>query len=515
MNTLVKNSELQDFMNSLKYAYEQGIDAVILQDPGFISVIKTNFPKLGIHMSTQAGIMNSSHACLFSEVESINLARELDKKSIASIRNKYKKNLEIFVHGALCACISGSCLFSSLLGGRSGNRGKCAQPCRKLYNGVFLLSAKELCLIDCLPEIINLGIQSIKIEGRMRTPFYTFTTTSVYRKAIDSFYKNQFKVTPQMKQELADAFSREFTEGKFSGKYLFNLKQASGTSNIKERVYQVKTRPIKLEKRTGSSTLPAVKAKESSSKTLIIRVYNEKDALISDRYADIICLDIFHKDFEKIKKQLKNPLYAVTPRIMFDSDLENLKSSIGKSNPAGLLAGNPGILNMGFKLPVIMDYNSNCFNDIQLEYYESLGAKPIISPELSAAELAEFKNKDFIALIHGKIRLMTLAHDLPENTIRDEKGFDFEVKKIHNGVEILNGKELGLFNKIRVLLNAGINQFFIDTESKKIKDEKGREIDLSLETLLKIYRDLINRKTIDTGKIQRHYNLGWVKTGVI
>ncbi len=505
MNTLVKNSELQEFIDYIKYAYEQGIDAVIIQDPGFISIIKNNFPKLDIHMSTQAGIMNSNHANLFSGVESINLARELNKKNIEFIRKKYKKNIEIFVHGALCACISGSCLFSSLLGGRSGNRGKCAQPCRKLYNGAFLLSTKELCLIDHLPEIIKLGINSIKIEGRMRTPFYTYTTASIYRKAIDSFYNGNFKITFKMKQELSDAFSREFTEGKFTDKFIFNMKQASGTSNVRERIYEVESKPIILEKRTCSSNLLEVKSRSSSGKKLIVRVYNEKDALVADKYADIICLDMFHKDFEKIKKQLSKPLYALTPRIMFDSDLEKIKSKIKKLNPDGLLAGNLGIVNMNLGIPIILDYNSNCFNDLQLAYYESLGTKPIISPELSLKEFESFKNKDFIVFSHGKIRVMTLAHDLIEKKITDERGFNFYVKKIFNGVEILNEKELGMFNKLRTLIKSGINQLYIDTESNK---------NCSIKEILDLYRQILEGKTPNASKLQKHYNLGWAELGV-
>jgi len=505
MNTLVKNSELQEFIDSLKYAYEQGIDAVIIQDPGFIQIIRANFPKLDIHMSTQAGIMNSSHANLFSDIESINIARELSKKNIESIRKKYKKNIEIFVHGALCACVSGSCLFSSLLGGRSGNRGKCAQPCRKLYNGVFLLSTKELCLLDRLPEIINLGIDALKIEGRMRTPFYTYTTASVYRKAIDSFYKGNFKITSKMKQELADAFSREFTEGKFADKFIFNMKQASGTSNVREMMYEVESKGLTLDKRFGSNKLPEIKSKPSPGKKLIVRVYNEQDAITAENYAEIICLDMFHKDFEKIKKQLSKPLYAATPRIMFDSDLEEIKTRIKKLNPAGLLAGNLGIIGMNFNLPIILDYNSNCFNDLQLDYYNSLGASPIVSPELSLKELETFKNKDFIVLAHGKIRLMTLAHDLIAKRIIDEKGFNFYVNKIHNGVEIINGKELGLFNKLRTLIKSGINQLYIDTESNQ---------NASIKEILELYRQILEGKTPDASKLQKHYNLGWAELGV-
>jgi collagenase-like PrtC family protease len=505
MNTLVRNSELEEFLELIKYAYEEGIDAVIIQDPSLIQIIRESFPELHIHISTQAGVMNSAHARLFSEADRINLARELDKNNLESIRTSFNKELEVFIHGALCACVSGSCLFSSLLGGRSGNRGKCAQPCRKLYNNAFILSTKELCLIDHLPEIIRMKINSLKIEGRMRTPYYAYTVTSIYRKAIDSFYAHNFQITPEIRFALESAFSREFTEGKFMNKFVFNLKQASGKKNIKETIYEVKTKPLKIEKRELKPINLELKVRQSSAKQLIVRVYNEEDALVADNYADIICLDMFNPAFIKIKNKLKKPLYAVTPRIMFDSDLKNIKQKIKELSPKGLIAGNLGMLNMNLSLPIILDYNSNCFNDNQLNYYQSLKTRQIISPELSLDQLEKFKNKDFIVFAHGKIRLMTLAHDLAENKITDEKGFNFYIKKIPNGAEILNEKELGLFNKIRQLIKSGINQLYIDTESNP---------SASIQQILELYRQIIDGKTPDASKFQKHYNLGWSKLGV-
>jgi len=503
-NTLVKNSEIKEFLEQIKYAYEQGIDAVIIQDPGFISVIKKSFPKIEVHMSTQAGIMNSSHANIFSDVESINIARELSKKNIELFRKNYSGKIEMFIHGALCACVSGSCLFSSFLGGRSGNRGKCAQPCRKLYNNSYMLSTKELALIEKIPEIIKLGINSLKIEGRMRTPYYVARTVSNYRKAIDSYYAKKFIVTPQMKEELSGAFSREFTEGKFSSEFIFNPKQASGTFSNKKENYSVKIDKIKLvERKSGEVKIPEVLV-ESSGKSLIVRVYSKEQAKLAEKYADILCLDMFHKDFKEIKKEAKKPIYAFTPRIMFDSDLELIKKTIQEIKADGILAGNAGVLNRDIDIPIILDYNSNCFNDLQVKYYKDKNAKPILSPELSLEEIGNFNYKDFIIFVHGKIRLMTLAHDIPEKIIKDEKGFNFHINKIFNGAEVLNEKELGLFNKLRVLVKKGINQFYVDTEKLE-----------NYEEILNIYSLILEGKTPDASKLQKNYVLGWSKLGVL
>jgi hypothetical protein len=141
---------------------------------------------------------------------------------------------------------------------------------------------------------------------------------------------------------------------------------------------------------------------------------------------------------------------------------------------------------------------------LQIKYYQEKKAKPMISPELSLEEVKDFNNKDFFIFVHGKISLMTLAHNIQENLIQDEKGFCFHIKKIFNGVEVLNDKELGLFNKIRDLIKSGINQIYIDTE--KIED---------YEEIIKSYRLILDGKTPDTSKLQKNYVLGWSKQGVL
>jgi len=503
MNTLVKNKELHDFFKQLEFAYVAGIDAVIIQDPSFIALIKHSFPGLKIHMSTQTGVLNSNHANLFKQANRINLARELSKQNIESVRKNFNKELEIFVHGALCVSISGSCLFSGLLGGRSGNRGKCAQPCRKLYGENYYLSTKELSLIEKLPKIIQSGIDSIKIEGRMRTPYYVATTTEVYRDAIDSYYSGNFKITPEILDKLKTAFSRDFTEGAYSSEDVFNRKSATGSSDIQEKTYEVKTSEIHLGFRKSNLKLPKIQEKSAKQKQLLVRVYNNQDAILAcENGADIVYLDLFHKDFEKIKKQISCPLYAVTPRIMFDEDISEIQNKIKILQPEGLLAGNSGILNFNLTIPIHLDYNSNCFNDYNLGYLESLNALPIISPELSTKEQIDFKNKNFITFVHGKIRLMTLAHKLDKKAITDEKGFTFYINQIKNGSEILNEKELGLFNKAKNLSRAGITNFYVDTDKK-------------VGEITNIYRQILDGKTIDVSKIKKDYVLGWSDKGVL
>ncbi|MGV8151802.1 MAG: U32 family peptidase [Candidatus Nanoarchaeia archaeon] len=503
MNTLIKNNEIKEFFSELDNAYLSGIDAVIIQDPSFIEIIRSSFPELKIHISTQAGVMNSMHASILNSVDRINLARELSKENISSIRKNFKKEIEMFVHGALCVCVSGSCLFSSFIGKRSANRGKCAQPCRAIYDKGYYLSTKELCLIEKINELKKLGIDSLKIEGRLRTPYYVATTASIYRQAIDN---DNFILTKEIKDKLSSAYSREFTKGPYSHEDVFNRKQGYGISKVIENTYEPKTTPISIN-RKSNLVLPKIENKKAEKKQLLVRVYTKEDAIAVDKAgADIIYLDMFDKNFIETKNSLKKPLYAYTPRIMFDSDKDAIINRIKEINPAGLFIGNLGMLKLArdlkLNIPMHLDYNCNCFNDLSLAYYESLGLFPIISPELSIKEQSEFKNKNFASLVHGKIRLMTLAHKLEKNSITDKKNFKFKINPIRNGSEILNEKEIGLFNKAKNLLSCQVTSFFIDTDE-------------DVSNIVNIYRQILDGKTQDVSKIKNKYVLGWSQEGVL
>lgn len=212
MNTLIKNSEISRFFNALMNAYNSGIDAVIIQHLSFVPIIRKNFPELKIHISTQGNLENY-HSINNTNADRVILPRELSLEEIKTIKKNTNIELEIFVHGAVCFSYSGQCLMSSMIGGRSGNRGLCAQPCRRMYNGTYLMSTKDLCLINEIPKIIEAGVSCIKIEGRMRSPEYVFTVTSIYRNAIEKYYNNNFHINENEIKSLKKAFNREFTQG--------------------------------------------------------------------------------------------------------------------------------------------------------------------------------------------------------------------------------------------------------------------------------------------------------------
>ena len=201
VNTLLKEYELGQLYDYLHPYYEAGLDAVIVQDMGVMEFVKTHFPNLPIHTSTQMTITNVEGARLLKEqgVERVVTAREMSLEEIQRIHDEVGVELESFIHGALCYCYSGQCLFSSIIGGRSGNRGRCAQPCRLSYevlqgeksltghHATPILSLKDMCTLPFLYELADHGVYSFKIEGRMKTPEYAAGVVSIYRKYMDSY----------------------------------------------------------------------------------------------------------------------------------------------------------------------------------------------------------------------------------------------------------------------------------------------------------------------------------------
>ena len=188
LNTLLKGKELKEIPGFIAPFYEGGIDAVLVQDLGVLSLLRERFPDLPLHSSTQMSISNVYGALLMKNlgVSRVVTSRELSLREIARIRKEADIEVETFIHGAMCYSYSGHCLMSSMLGGRSGNRGRCAGTCRLPFNGdKYPLSLKDLCTIDILPEIVLAGVCSLKIEGRMKSPEYVAGVVSIYRKYLD------------------------------------------------------------------------------------------------------------------------------------------------------------------------------------------------------------------------------------------------------------------------------------------------------------------------------------------
>ncbi len=232
LNTLVFPSELPDLEATVRQAAEAGVDALIVQDLGLCRLIRAIAPDLEIHASTQMSITSEEGVRLARDLgcSRVILARELSLKEVEKIRKVASLPVEVFVHGALCVAYSGQCLTSEALGGRSANRGECAQACRMPYQIVsdgilqdiedvqYLLSPQDLAAYDLIPALIDLGVASLKIEGRLKTPEYVANITHHYRRAIDSAWEGRpVDISPRDVREMELSFSRGFSHGFFDG----------------------------------------------------------------------------------------------------------------------------------------------------------------------------------------------------------------------------------------------------------------------------------------------------------
>lgn len=230
VNTLFKNDEIDKLYEYLYKPYCEGLDAVIVQDLGAVRLISDSFPRLNIHGSTQMTISNVQGASLIKRLGLTRVvpSRELSLAEIKNIKDITKLEMEVFVQGALCYCYSGQCLMSSIIGGRSGNRGRCAQPCRLPYDvyknnikisdmsSMYPLSPKDMCCLEHIPELIAAGVDSFKIEGRMKSKEYVEACVSSYRKAVDAYYSKSNLSIDDEKDKLKEIYNR----GGFNNSYL-------------------------------------------------------------------------------------------------------------------------------------------------------------------------------------------------------------------------------------------------------------------------------------------------------
>ena len=230
VNTLYKDIELNKFIDFVKQMYMAGVDALIVQDLGAANLIKRSFPDMKINASTQltANTVEDVNFLHKNGFDKVILSRELSLEEIRKIRENTEAEIECFVHGALCVSFSGQCIMSSILGGRSGNRGCCAQTCRlpyELYRDYekvadgYLMSPKDVETLEILPQLIEAGINSFKIEGRMKNPEYVAGVTAIYRKYIDMYFEDPdgYKVDKEDLKILLQLFNRGgFTNGYFT-----------------------------------------------------------------------------------------------------------------------------------------------------------------------------------------------------------------------------------------------------------------------------------------------------------
>lgn len=336
VNTLLKESEIGELFDYIKTYYNAGVDAVIVQDLGVFEFIRKHFPKLSVHASTQMTITGSYGAIFLKNQGASRIvpAREISLEEIRDIDKKSDIEIECFVHGALCYSYSGQCLMSSMIGGRSGNRGRCAQTCRLPYD-VYegnkklnkadernLLSCKDLCSLDILPDLIEAGIDSLKIEGRMKAPRYTAGVVSIWRKYLDLYNEKGragYSVEKADRKLLLDLFDRGGqTDGYYkehNGKDMIALHEKPVSKQVNTEYFDYLDKTF-VEGKKQLAVSGSIKLKENTPIIFDISINNLKDVYGRDKEFDnFLSVEILGDipqpaknkavSFEDVDKQLK------------------------------------------------------------------------------------------------------------------------------------------------------------------------------------------------------------------
>ena len=325
LNTLVTDTEFEEAMAIAKKAYEFGIDAIIVQDLGLAMALIKTFPDLPIHGSTQMTVHNLNGALKLQDLgfRRVVLARELSVNEIDYICKNTNIEIETFIHGALCISYSGQCLFSSMLGGRSGNRGKCAGPCRlpfellennKTINSGYLLSTRDLCGLEFVPDLIRAGVKSFKIEGRMKSPEYVATVTRIYRKYIDlAMSDNEYIIDENDKKELLQVFNR-------------GMSSSGHLSNEANKNLVFKEKPNNMGLFLGK-----------------VQKYNAKKGYITVKLNEPIAIG------DTISLEKEDGTYTISE--LMDTNLKNIKyTEIGQTVVIGRMKGNIKLGNQIYKM---------------------------------------------------------------------------------------------------------------------------------------------------------------------
>ena len=552
LNILIKDNELESAFNVAKKAYEFGIDAIIVQDLGLAKMLIKSFPDLPIHASTQMSVHNLQGVLELQELgfSRVVLSRELSIEEIEYICENSNIEIECFIHGALCISYSGQCLFSSMIGGRSGNRGKCAQSCRLPYELIendkttldkgYLLSPRDLCSLDYIPRLINCGVKSLKIEGRMKSPEYVATVTRIYRKYINLVKSNKpYKIDEQDRKDLMQVFNRgNFSSGHlnphsnkdliFSEKpnnmglflgYVAKYNQSKGliTLNLNEPIEIGDT--IALEKETGTYTISELMTKNTNIKTA-----NPNDFVTIGRMKGNI--KVGDKIYKMSSKQLTALAYS-----SFENDIQtkkiplNCEIKIVKNSPISMHVSSACDLEIYRKLDIYCEIDAiptdSIKHPLEKEKVISQITKTNNTPYYFKNIKIKLDENTFLPNIKALNELrrtaLTLVEDFAKSKIQRTTNKEFENKNYYNRTNQEKAISL-LLNKINLNEDytslQGINNIYIPlkffTQKKYEQVINGLSnkfnIYIYLPTIIKSnYRNLLAaniEKTINTYNIK-------------
>ncbi|MDD3453128.1 MAG: U32 family peptidase [Bacilli bacterium] len=434
VNTIIYEAEVKAFMEYIEFLHKNNVDAVIMQDLGMIDLVRKTFPNLEIHASTQMHIHNLEGVLLAQKlnISRVVLARETNIETIKNIKENCNIELEVFVHGALCICYSGQCLMSSLIGKRSGNRGTCSQPCRMKYDLIsnnqkindnnYLLSTKDLNTLENIDKLLDIGIDSLKIEGRMKRPEYVYQVISLYRQAIDSYYENkQIKIDEKELKKLSTLFNRKYTKG-----FLFNENNKSYVNNYRPNHMGIEIGTVIENK----NNLVKIKLTDEINRLDGIRIISKEDVGLT--LQNIII------DNVKKEKAYKNEIIT----IKLDKKVE-IGDKVVKTTDKKIIDEINRLIN---------NHQRKVKLDVYIECYKNQQIKLIVND-----------NNNTIEIYSDEIIEQSLKAPIDEEAIKEK------ISKLGNTPYILENIEIKMDNDIFIRINTlnELKRKMIDLITKK------------------------------------------------
>ncbi len=505
LNTLVYDREIPDMLKTAEAAYLAGADALIVADLGVASILRRTFPDLPLHASTQMSGHNLDSAKELARLgfERMVIARETSREHLALICRESPIEIEAFVHGALCVCHSGQCLFSSIVGGRSGNRGLCAQPCRLPYSDgkggkSYPLSLKDLSLAPHLPELIEMGVASLKVEGRMKPPEYVAGVISIWRRLLD---ESRGANAEEMRR-LAEIFSRQgFTDGYYInniGRNMLGIRtegdKARSASQKKSIDYKNDKPPVPeyTDRNCRATDYVQKKTHQRRGKPIVNSAVFYNASQYTPKAAKFF--DIAYLPLEEFPK-VRGARGVLFPPVIPDSEIPRVRRQLEEAKRLGAtdaLVGNLGHIALAreFGLTLHGDLRLNIANGETAAALEELGFEDfILSPELTLPRLRDISGRSYV-VVYGRLPLMITEKcvgreiggckvcERGQTRLVDRMGVKFPVLRIpeHRSL-IVNSLPTYILDRPRDLSDGFITRrFYIFTT------ESPREVDALLGT---------------------------------
>lgn len=477
LNTQIYDRELKTALDHAAFLYESGADALILADTGLSTLIKKHIPDFELHASTQMTAHSLAGAerlydLGFSRVVG---AREMSREDIKTLCRS-RAEIEMFVHGAICVSVSGQCLMSAMLGGRSGNRGQCAQPCRMCYDREYPLSIKDMCLASHIPSLIEDGVASLKIEGRMKNPSYVYGVTKIYRKLLDQRRAaNEDEI-----KELQRLFSRSgFTDGYYTGNVDGRMLGVRTDKDISDsrQVSSFKTNNNTAENAAEPlRALPETPSKidfpirRNAAKPIYTASFRNAEQIPDSHDIEIAYLPL--SNFRSVANGVS------LPPVIFDSELDNVKKRLDgalKQGAKHIMIHNIGQLDLANEFGLIPhgSHRLNVFNNYSADLLvkEAKLSSLVLSAELILPQIRDIvlpKGVRKGAIVYGRLPLMLLHKPVGKKSLRDSKGVTFPIF-CEQGKDVLyNSVNIYMADQLSRLDEAGIEErhLIFSTENK-------------------------------------------------